>query len=255
MEHRSIELDRDYRRQVRKAYYLCAEDFVSEREYNDYLEEVEDLVEELVNEQTRPAARRRLDELRAKWSVKTSENLAKYDQAKMQREDAIEREHAEQQRAAQARQEAKEAEERLKMEKRNALHQGISAGRTSVQQARADMRSASTDAHAAAAATVAAASTAGPLERAAGAAAPASSSGDLRGGIAPLVKPIDPEVAKAVMARIPEHMVRSLLAEPEAYESDPKKLRRVRVAGGDDPELWRMRYRMEAGLSLVPASR
>ena len=40
-EARRIEIERDYRRQVRKAWYLREEDFDSLKEYNDYLEETE----------------------------------------------------------------------------------------------------------------------------------------------------------------------------------------------------------------------
>ena len=55
--NRSIEVDRDFRRQVRRAYYLTRDDFESESLYNDYLEGVEDLIDSLINEETRPAAR------------------------------------------------------------------------------------------------------------------------------------------------------------------------------------------------------
>lgn len=41
MSERAIEVDRDWRKQVRKAWYLRPHNFESEREYNDYLEDVE----------------------------------------------------------------------------------------------------------------------------------------------------------------------------------------------------------------------
>ena len=37
---RALDTERDYRKQVRKAYYKREEDFDTLREYNDYLEEV-----------------------------------------------------------------------------------------------------------------------------------------------------------------------------------------------------------------------
>ena len=60
-----LELERDYRRQVRRAYYKREEDFASLKEYNDYLEEVEDIVEGLLNEATRKDTRERLEKLAA----------------------------------------------------------------------------------------------------------------------------------------------------------------------------------------------
>ena len=239
---RVLEFDRDYRRQVRRAYYLLPEDFASAREYNDYLEEFEDLVEEFINEETRPMARQKLDRLRLQWATQTARNLATYDGARMQRADAIEHDRLAQARAAQERRLAEAEEQRLKVEKRNALQQGISAGKTSVEQARADLR-----AHAAALAGDAAArAVAGVPPTAFGAAmqqqqqqqqhqqqhqqqqqqqqqqrrgetsgayVPAAPAGSARGaGGAPmLVQPLDPAAAKAVEARVPSLMVRSLI--------------------------------------------
>ena len=55
----------DWRRQVRKAYYLREENFPGDLEkYNDYLEEVEDLIEQLMNERTRAEGKARLEKLR-----------------------------------------------------------------------------------------------------------------------------------------------------------------------------------------------
>ena len=238
---RVLEFDRDYRRQVRRAYYLLPEDFASAREYNDYLEEFEDLVEEFINEETRPMARQKLDRLRLQWATQTARNLATYDGARMQRADAIEHDRLAQARAAQERRLAEAEEQRLKVEKRNALQQGISAGKTSVEQARADLR-----AHAAALAGDAAArAVAGVPPTAFGAAmqqqqqqqqhqqqhhhqqqqqqqrrgetsgayVPAAPAGSARGaGGAPMLgQPLDPAAAKAVEARVPSLMVRSLI--------------------------------------------
>ena len=60
----SLDLERDFRREVRKAYYRREEDFIKEgqsgeaalRAYNDYLEEVEDLIEKLLDKRTRAEA-------------------------------------------------------------------------------------------------------------------------------------------------------------------------------------------------------
>ena len=232
---RVLEFDRDYRRQVRRAYYLLPEDFASAREYNDYLEEFEDLVEEFIKEETRPMARQKLDRLRIQWATQTARNLATYDGARMQRADAIEHDRLAQARAAQERRLAEAEEQRLKVEKRNALQQGISAGKTSVEQACADLR-----AHAAAfAGDAAARAAAGVPPTASGAAAqheqqqqqqqrrgeasgtyvPAAPAGSARGacGAPMLVQPLDPAAAKAVEARVPSLMVRSLMT-PDCHE-------------------------------------
>ena len=70
-----LELERDYRRQVRRAYYKREEDFGSLQEYNDYLEEVEDIVEGLLNEATRKDTRERLEKLRTASEELTARNL------------------------------------------------------------------------------------------------------------------------------------------------------------------------------------
>ena len=40
---------------MRQEYYLRREDFASEREYDDYLEDFEDLVDQLISDATRAA--------------------------------------------------------------------------------------------------------------------------------------------------------------------------------------------------------
>ena len=74
---RALETERDYRKQVRKAYYMREEDFATLREYNDYLEEVEDIVYELLHEETRNAGRAKLDARRVASSEVTARNRAK----------------------------------------------------------------------------------------------------------------------------------------------------------------------------------
>ena len=74
---RALETERDYRKQVRKAYYMREEDFATLREYNDYLEEVEDIVFALLHEETRNAGRAKLDARRVASSEVTARNRAK----------------------------------------------------------------------------------------------------------------------------------------------------------------------------------
>ena len=59
-----LEIERDYRKQVRKLYYKRESDFTSLRAYNDYLEEFESLVEQLIDKGTREAGHARLAALR-----------------------------------------------------------------------------------------------------------------------------------------------------------------------------------------------
>jgi len=237
----SIELDRDYRRRVRKSYYLRRENFETDRGFDDYLEQVEELVEDLINEKTRPKAQAKLNELSIKHAQQTAENRSRYDTDVQKREAFIERERAE---AAQAAQERREAEQRAieaAKAKRDALQQSISAGTKTVAEARTDLRS-----HAAAAASqsATAAVTAAPS-----AAAPSGTSGAYV-PTAPqpraLVQPVDAALAREVTQRKPEFMQPSLTAAKDAYESDPKLLLKVRIAGGYDPTQWRKRYQQEA---------
>ena len=74
---RALDTERDYRKQVRKAYYKREEDFETLREYNDYLEEVEDIVFLLLNEDTRVSGQAKLDARRVASSETTARNRAK----------------------------------------------------------------------------------------------------------------------------------------------------------------------------------
>ena len=76
-----LEIERDYRKQVRKLYYKRESDFTSLRAYNDYLEEFESLVEQLIDKGTREAGNARLAELRASDEAArlTAQNLMKFD--------------------------------------------------------------------------------------------------------------------------------------------------------------------------------
>ena len=141
MADRALALDRDYRRQVRKAYYLRRDNFAADIGYNNYLEEVEDLVEELVNEQTRAAARAKLDQLRSQWSAQTAENLALHDHERRRREDTIEQEKAEAQQAAQARLEAEQRKAVAAEQARLSLQQEITTDGTTLHNARAELSS------------------------------------------------------------------------------------------------------------------
>ena len=76
-ESRLLDAERDFRRQVRKAYYRREEDFETLREYNDYLEEVEDVVDLLVRGESR--GREKLDAMRARDSAQTLRSRARLD--------------------------------------------------------------------------------------------------------------------------------------------------------------------------------
>ena len=252
--NRSIEVDRDFRRQVRRAYYLTRDDFESESLYNDYLEGVEDLIDSLINEETRPAARARLDELRKQHAQQTAKNLALHDAERRQREDDLERQRQEKLQAAQERRAAELAAEEAARQRRDALQQGIAAGTTSARQARADLH-AQPAAPAAVGATQTGAAPSGADAagaRARGAPVPPAAMGFASSSGAPppqtlwLVQPIDPAFARAVAERQPKFMQKSVTDTAAPYEADPAQLHRVRVAGGYDAELWRSRYRMEA---------
>ncbi|EOD05269.1 hypothetical protein EMIHUDRAFT_198892 [Emiliania huxleyi CCMP1516] len=129
-EERWLALERDYRRQVRKAYYRREEDFATLVQYNDYLEEVEEIVAGLVDEKQRPATRARLDKLRAADPSLTAHNRARLDEDRNAMSAAVEAERREaQQRAAQRLQEAKEAAEEEARAKAE-LQDEVAAGKT-----------------------------------------------------------------------------------------------------------------------------
>lgn len=233
---RAIESDRECRRQVRRAFYLRPQDFSSEREYNDYLEEFEDLVEQMMADGPRAMAAR-LDELRATWATQTARNVEQHDAERRKREDTLEQERLAALRAAQERREAEQRELEAKLQRREALQNGICAGTTTLDAARADM------------ARAAAQPTLQPQPQ--GPAQP----GQARTYVpasrpAPqaevLVQPLDAAAAAAVAKRAPAFMLSSLKAQAEAYESDPAMMQRVCAAGGCDRELWRSRYQQEA---------
>jgi len=137
-EERWLALDRDYRRQVRKVYYRREEDFATLDAYNDYLEEVEEVIEGLINEKTRPAARARLDKLKAGDPTLTARNRGRLDEDRNAMSEAVEREKREAQQRAQQRlheaQAAAEEEARVK-----AVLQDEVAGGKSVAEAQADL--------------------------------------------------------------------------------------------------------------------
>jgi CDK-activating kinase assembly factor MAT1 len=137
-EERWLAQERDYRRQVNKAYYRREEDFQDLNAYNDYLEEVEEIIEGLVNEKTRPAARARLDKLRAADPALTARNRALFDEDRVALSVAVEREKREaQQRAQQRLQQAQsQAEEQARV--KAALEDEVAGGK-SVTEAQAEL--------------------------------------------------------------------------------------------------------------------
>ena len=250
MADRAIALDRDNRRLVRKNYYLRRENFDTDLDYNNYLEEVEDLVEDLVNESTRPAARQKLEQLRIQWAAQTAENLTVHDLEVRRREDVIEQERLAAQRAAQERLEAEQRKAVAAEQTRLALQQEVQSGTTSLKEARADMGFQTAAALAKleeAAAAVAQQQQQQPGAQPDGYAGYVPAGGAAAGPPVPeLAQPIDKAAAAAKQAAAPAFMLPSIKAQAEAYEADTALLQQVRAAGGYDRELWRRRYRQEA---------
>ena len=136
---RALDTERDYRKQVRKAYYKREEDFETLREYNDYLEEVEDIVEALLCEETRVTGRARLDALRVASSETTARNRAKLEADKRVLSDRISAQaHEAQQRAEDRKAETQQAAETQRTEQRE-MHDQIAEGRTSAATAQAEL--------------------------------------------------------------------------------------------------------------------
>ena len=247
-DRRQIEVDRNYRKQVRRAWYLRRHDFESDQEYNDYLEQVEDLVDALVNERTRPAARQQLDQLKAKYAAQTAHNLRQHETEWEQRDNQLEQERQAKLAAAQERLEAEARAVADLAKQRLALQDGIQAGTTTVSMARENLSALRQQGVEAAAAAVAGASAAArmmpppPAGRAAYAPAAPAPAANGSG----LVQPVDLEAALALFKAAPAHMLFAVKSQAEAYELDPKSLARAYQAAGYDRELWRQRYRQEA---------
>ena len=244
-----IALDRRWRREVRSVDYRRRSNFASDREYNDYLEEVEDLVEQLVDESTRPAARTKLDNLRGVYAAETLANRMAHDEERRQREDAIDQERYDQQQAALERREAEERAAQAAAKAKRDLQQGITAGTTTVENARANL-AARTAANVESLAADASANADAEKERREDSSRPAGYAAYRPAEGAPsaaqeaLAQPIDAQAAAAKPQAA--FMLPSVKAEAEAYEADPALVSKVRLAGGYDRELWRVRYRQEA---------
>ena len=137
---RFIEIDRDYRKQVRKVYYMREEDFATMREYNDYLEEVEEIIELLINDETRAAARVRLDKLSKAAKAKSSQNHAKLDADQRAMKDAIIREKEEAEEKAEQRDRAAQAAAEAQRKQQIALIEDVAAGKQTAAHAQLELR-------------------------------------------------------------------------------------------------------------------
>ena len=129
---RRLDTERDYRKQVRRAYYKREEDFETLREYNDYLEEVEDIVEALLCEETRVAGRAQLDALRVASSETTARNRAKLEAEKRVLSDRIASQAHEAQQRAEDRQADQHAAVAQQRTQQREMQDQIAEGRTSV---------------------------------------------------------------------------------------------------------------------------
>lgn len=235
-DERLVELDRDYRRQVRRAYYLREEDFEPDcgpdqtiirsalDKYNDYLEEVEELIEQLINEETRNDARKRLDKCASVVREKTAKNRAKLDHDRKDMADLIQREKEEKLEIEERRRRDEKARQDEQIRARNILEAEVAAGRSNVTDAQRKLRKQMQE------------FTTEVTKKEYVPVLPQQ-----RGPV--LVQPIDPTKMKEEKDNA---MQPSMYAQREKYEDDPDKMRLVCTAGGCDNELWRQRYSQEA---------
>lgn len=252
-QERAIDEDRVWRSQVRKAWYLRRHNFETTPNYNDYLEQVEDLVDELVSKQTREEGKKRLEELRKQFSAETAHNIGQHDAERRQREEKLEQERLAKIAAAQERREMAQRAAEALAKQRLALQDGIRAGTTTVSMARENLSELRERGAGATSTADAGAATMMPPPAAAGHGAyvPAlqPAAGSAGAAANAMVQPVNAEEAAAMQAEAPTFMQSSLKAVAEAYEFDPETLARVRRAAGYDHELWRLRYRQEALLA------
>ena len=259
-----LELERDYRRQVRRAYYKREEDFGSLQEYNDYLEEVEDIVEGLLNEATRKDTRERLEKLRTASEELTARNRARLEGEKRALSDAIAAQAAEAKDRAAERKAAEQQDLEQQRQQRQEMQDSIAQGRTSAATAQAEMALRRKEQQQAAQAAAAnkpqgyqyvpsAQVRVRPARPAPGVpsthttphlrcARAVQAQGQGGAGGSALAQPLE---------AVPEErhngkMQHAWLTAKEEYEADPQRLQDARRAGGFRLDLWQSRYREEA---------
>ena len=231
-EDKWLTLEREYRRQVKKAYYRREDDFENLQAYNDYLEEVESLIAGLIDDKTRPEARRRLDILRASGNSLTAKNHALFDQDRKAIELKVTLEKRQQAERAQERIRAEEqaAEERMRI--KQALQEKVSHG-MNIAHARDELKIESMQAKVP--------DTTGSVV-AVSRYVPAAQRPSVHGDHQLLSKPVNGEMLK----QRESCLISSAMEKRESFEDDPELLNRIRLAGGYDSDLWRRRYREEA---------
>jgi len=232
----------DYRRQVRKAYYRREEDFVSLRSYNDYLEEVEDLVMQLLEPCTRDAAKAKLDKLRATDAALTARNRSRFDEERRKLTERIAQEQYEQHQQLQQRIRAEQAAAEEQARSKAELQDKVAAGKASASEMKVELRKRE----------AAASSLALKIKEEPQSDHRVRDTSNERFEYVPtmqayqqrevLCQPLEPQDARDV----PKFLQSSSHQKREAYEDDPVQLRLVCKAGGYLQDLWRARYRQTA---------
>ena len=260
-----MDIELDWRRQVRKAYYLREENFPGDlNRYNDYLEEVEDIVEGLLNEATRKDTRERLEKLRTASEELTARNRARLEGEKRALSDAIAAQTAEAKDRAAERKAAEQQDLELQRQQRQEMQDSIAQGRTSAATAQAEMALRRKEQQQAAQAAAAnkpqgyqyvpsSQVRARPARPAPGVpsthttphlrcARAVQAQGQGGAGGSALAQPLE---------AVPEErhngkMQHAWLTAKEEYEADPQRLQDARRAGGFRLDLWQSRYREDA---------
>uniref|UniRef100_A0A7S4C0G4 MAT1 centre domain-containing protein n=1 Tax=Chrysotila carterae TaxID=13221 RepID=A0A7S4C0G4_CHRCT len=237
----SMEREKSARREVRSLWYRREEDFAELRDYNDYLETVEEIVAGLLDDAAKPATQARLKALGREGRELTARNRAKFDAERRALLELAERERG----AASARAEAAAAAEasanataaRVRAE----MQDDIAAGRLSAAAAQGQLR----EAKAKALAAQAAADDSGYQYVPVQGAEPAEV----------LVQPLVP----VEEGDKPKFLLSSINMEKQDYEDDPVRFRTISIAGGHLSDLWRTRYTQEAfsphALAFTPGGR
>uniref|UniRef100_A0A7S0L1E5 MAT1 centre domain-containing protein n=1 Tax=Coccolithus braarudii TaxID=221442 RepID=A0A7S0L1E5_9EUKA len=242
----SLELERSFRRDVRKAYYRREADFATLLEYNDYLEEVEDLIVRLLDERTRADTQTKLRELGKLERELTARNRALFDEDRRRLEERAYLDSDETKRRAEARaraeQEAAEEQARVKAE----LLEKIASGKANAATAQSELRK-----HAQLVAALASAGGGGGSS-----AISLGQTSGLRLQAQPLPGALLQPLHPVPDSNGPKLMVRSRDLKREDYEDDPLAYALVCAAGGLRRDTWRKRYREEAfnarALTFVP---
>ena len=262
-ERRWLETEKSYRLTVRQHYYLVEEDFATLDEYNDYLEDVEDIIEKLTDEATRAEGRALLDRRKALHAAASARNRAKLQLFRKQMSEAVDQERIQAEQRSLDWMNEERDEKEVRLQQKAALQDQVAAGK-SLEDAQKELKSRETAAAQQAAAAPASAPEAYQYvpqnaQQVCSSHPRDSNASTLRHESScthwlPLTRTLQahqPNEAraqplKAQAAEKATFLQPSAQLATEAYEKDEQTLDEACRAGGYDRNLWQERYQAES---------